>query len=473
MHPVVHKKTVTESRGEFLFCFDFPHSFRYHLGDLWDSNGVQSIRESVLTKRGEMFQLQLRLRPSKLRRPEFHRLIFFCALLLAPGGLKAQSDDSYDDRRKRAFDFYTQNRFIEALPILEKLHAEKPSDVAVLEGLSFATLANASTMSDPAARKAERAKARKLAEEAKAAGDNTNMLKTILEVPEDGSETAFSSNAAVQSVMQEGEAAFAKGDFPGAISAYNRALALDPNVYDAALFLGDVSFKQGDHAKAAEWFLRAIQIDPNRETAHRYWGDDLVAQGRISEAKDKFVNAVVAQPYLRISWMGLSQWAQKQKLTLGHPQINPPGNVEDKGKDDKGRSQTVITLDLGTLNADAKKDGSNAWFIYTLSKAVWHGERFQKEFPDEKEYRHSLAEEVDGFQMVVGQVKEGIKKKKIKQLDPALAMLVKLSDEGLLEAFVLVSRADQGIGKDYPSYRDAHREKIRQYINEWLIHPAQ
>jgi hypothetical protein len=199
----------------------------------------------------------------------------------------------------------------------------------------------------------------------------------------------------------------------------------------------------------------------------------LVAQGRLSEAKEKFINAIVAQPYLRISWMGLSQWAPKQKLTLGHPQINPPGRVEDKGKDDKGRSQTTITLDLTMLNPNPKKDGSNAWFIYTLSKAVWHGERFQKEFPDEKEYRHSLAEEVDGFQMVAGQVQEGIKKKEIKKLDPALAMLVKLSDEGLLEAFVLVSRADQGIAKDYPVYRDAHREKIRQYINEWIIHPAQ
>jgi tetratricopeptide (TPR) repeat protein len=411
--------------------------------------------------------------PSTPKRPRFLKLLFLFALLLAPGGLKAQSEESYDDRRKRAFDFYAQNRFVDALPLLEKLHAEKPTDIAVLEGLSFATLANAYTLLDPAARKAERAKARKLAEEAKAAGDNTNMLKTLLEVPEDGSETAFSSNAAVQAVMQEGEAAFAKGDFAGATSAYNRALALDPNDYSAALFLGDVSFKQGDHAKAGEWFLRAIQIDPNRETAHRYWGDDLVAQGRMSEAQEKFVNAIVAQPYLRLSWMGLSQWAQKQKLTLGHPQVNPPGKVEDQGKDEKGHSQTLITIDPATmLNSNAKKDGSNAWFIYTLSKAVWRGERFQKEFPTEKEYRHSLAEEVDGFQMVVGQVKEGIKKKEIKQLDPALAMLVKLSDEELLEAFVLISRADQGITKDYPAYRDAHREKIRQYINEWIIHPA-
>jgi tetratricopeptide (TPR) repeat protein len=365
-----------------------------------------------------------------------------------------------------------QGRFVDALPVLEKLHAEKPSDVAVLESLSFATLAHAATIGDPAGRKEERAKARKLAEEAKAAGDSSNMLKTLLEVPEDGSETTFSSNVAVQSAMQEGEAAFAKGDFDGALSAYSRALALDPNVYDAAVFSGDVYFKKGDHVRAGEWFLRAIQIDPNRETAYRYWGDDLVAQDRMSDAKEKFISAIVAQPYLRISWMGLSQWAPKQKMLLGHPRIDPPGKVEDKGKDDKGRNQTTITLDPSMMNPSAKKDGTNAWFIYTLSKAVWHGDRFQKEFPNEKEYRHSLAEEVDGFQMVVGQVKEGLKKKEIKQLDSALATLVKLADEELLEAFVLISRPEQGIAKDYPAYRDAHREKIRKYITEWIIHPA-
>jgi hypothetical protein len=37
---------------------------------------------------------------------------------------------------------------------------------------------------------------------------------------------------------------------------------------------------------------------------------------------------------------------------------------------------------------------------------------------------------------------------------------------------VLFGRADQEISKDYPTYRDAHRDKLRQYINEWIIHPA-
>ena len=398
---------------------------------------------------------------------------FLSLILLVSFVQIAKADDSYEERKKQAIELYRQGKYVDALSILEKLHAENPKDGQVLEGLSFATLSHSATLTDPAARKEERIKARKLAVEAQAAGNNSNMVKTLLELPEDGSEPSFSNSPEVEAAMREGEGAFAKGDLESAVAAYNRALVLDPKQYSAALFLGDVFFKKGEHAQAEEWFLKAIQIDPNRETAYRYWGDDLVAQERMSEAKEQFIKAVVAEPYRRITWMGLSQWAQKQKMVLKSPAINPPGKVEDKGKDEKGRNQTNITIDMSMLDSKKKKDGTDCWFIYTLSKAVWHGERFQKEFPNEKEYRHSLAEEMDGFQMVVSQVKEELKKKEIKQLDPALASLVKLSDEGLLESFILISRADEGIVKDYAAYKEMHRDKIAQYISEWILQPAQ
>jgi hypothetical protein len=83
-----------------------------------------------------------------------------------------------------------------------------------------------------------------------------------------------------------------------------------------------------------------------------------------------------------------------------------------------------------------------------------------------------LAEELDGYQMVVEQVRLGLKNKKISQLDPSLATLMKLSDQGLLEAFVLISQPDTDIASDYPAYRDAHPEKIRLYIKTWIIHPG-
>ncbi len=418
-------------------------------------------REVIMTQRLPPFVSRFR-----------QRLIFsmwmVCLLSVLAPHSPAQTDDSYQSRRTQAFTFYENNNFVDARPLLEKLHAEKPDDVAVLERLSFATLAYSATLANESERKQERARARKLADEAKAAGDNSNLLKIVLSVPEDGGEMAFSGTAEVQAIMQEGEAAFAKGDMEAAIAAYARALVLDPHQYNAALFTGDVYFKKRDHEQADKWFARAVEIDPNQATAFRYWGDDLMAQGRASEAKEQFISAVVANPYDQRSWMGLSQWAEAQHMMLGSPRIVSPNQIADTGK-----GKTTITIDPSTLQPNAKKDGTNTWFSYTLFRGGWHGEKFQKEFPAEKEYRHSLPEEVDGLQAVVNAVKDGLEKKQITQLDPSLASLVKISDEGLLGSYVLISRPDKGISMDYPAYRDAHREKIRQYITEWIIHPAQ
>lgn len=379
---------------------------------------------------------------------------------------QAQSGGSFESRKQQAIDLYRAQKLAEAMPLFEKLHAENPGDVVVLGLLSFTVLANSATFSDPAERLRERARARKLAVEAVAAGDTSSLTKIVLELPEDGSESAFSDSARVQSAMEEGEAAFAKGEFDAAVAAYSRALAFDPRQYQAALFLGDVYFKKNDHAQAAHWFARAIEIDPTMEAAYRYWGDDLVAQGRFDDAREKFLDAVVAEPYNRRSWMGLTQWAQKRKLSIGFPQIIPPGQVEEK---DPGHIN--VTIDPASLDKGAKKNGVSCWFIYTLDRATWHGERFQKEFPGEKVYRHSLREEASAFQLVVDQVKEGLKKKEIKGLDPPLQTLVKLSDQGLLEAYILITRPDAGIVKDYPAYRQQHRDKLRRYIAEWGIHP--
>jgi tetratricopeptide (TPR) repeat protein len=309
------------------------------------------------------------------------RTVGFCllcfTLALAPR-MQAQTDDSYQSRRAQAMALYRNQKLMDALPLLEKLHAEKAGDVPVLEALSFATLASSATLTDPAGRKRVRAHARKLAEEAKAAGDDSNLLKVVLSVPEDGGEMAFSGTAEVQAVMQQGEAAFAKGDMDAAIAAYAQALALDPHQYDAALFIGDVYFKQKNHEQADKWFAKAVEIDPNRETAYRYWGDDLMEQSRASEAKEQFISAVVADPYNQRSWIGLSQWAKHENKTLGAPRIVSPNQIEDTSK-----GHTNITIDPSTMQPNAKKDGSDAWF--SCSSALrGTATNFKKNFPTKR-----------------------------------------------------------------------------------------
>ncbi len=112
-----------------------------------------------------------------------------------------------------------------------------------------------------------------------------------------------------------------------------------------------------------------------------------------------------------------------------------------------------------------KDDGSSAWLVYGVTRAGWQKE-FVKKFPNEKAYRHSLAEELDALQSVV---RLAAADKKTKNLSPSLLKLKELNDKGLLESYILLARADQGISQDYVEYLKTNREKLRRYVVEYIL----
>jgi tetratricopeptide (TPR) repeat protein len=267
---------------------------------------------------------------------------------------------------------------------------------------------------------------------------------------------SFSKNKEANALMREGESYFAAEQWDKAREAYEKALKLDPTIYEAPLFIGDVYFQKKDMDKAGEWYARAIAIDPNRETAYRYWSDAYLRVGKMTEARDKAADAIVAEPYNKMSYRGLMQWAQVNRVQLAHPKIEIPADISSSKP-----GEVNITLDPKML--EGKDDGSSAWLMYSITRANWRTDKFAKTFPKEKAYRHSLAEEIEALNMVVSSVKAD---KKIKKMDESIANLVKLSDAGLLEAYVLFARADEGIAQDYEEYRKNNRDKLRKYITD-------
>jgi tetratricopeptide (TPR) repeat protein len=253
------------------------------------------------------------------------RLLLVLLISVVPR-LQAQTSEDTAKVRKKAMELYEQTKMMEALPLLEKVVAANPTDVVAVERLAFATLVKAIAAKKPDDQQQLRTRAQALAMRARDLGDDSDLLKSLLDAlsQADKDVLKFSDRAEVDAAMREGESAFARGDFSKALKAYERALKLDPNQYEAALFSGDVYFKQKQMAKAGEWFERAIKINPDRETAYRYWGDALMADGKLDEARAKFVDAVIAEPYNRLSWAGLSQWANRARARLGHPRVDSP-----------------------------------------------------------------------------------------------------------------------------------------------------
>ncbi len=401
--------------------------------------------------------------------------IFLAAIaalfFLAPVSAIAGTQDPAE--RQRALDLYESNNFAAALPLLEKLAIANPNDAVILSRLGFALYATSATEKDPAVRRHMRERARTLLLRSRSLGDDSNLTRMALDSlsAPDATEIPFSDIKAAEAAIREGEAAFVRGDMDKAIAAYKRALDLDPRLYDAALYAGDAEFKKAhnstdpqyrsDHFDAAGvWFAKAIAIDANRETAYRYWGDALDAQGKSTDARNKFIEAIIAQPYSRQPYVGLTQWAERHKASLGHPKIQPPNSVETQD------GKTTLSIDPKTLNST---DGTNHWLMYDLTRIAWSKGDFFKNYPNEKVYRHSLKEEAAALRMVAEFASKDLKSGKIKALEQSLAVLVKLNEDGLLEAYILFTRPDEGIARDYPSYRASNREKLRRYWLEVVI----
>jgi tetratricopeptide (TPR) repeat protein len=395
------------------------------------------------------------------------------ALFAAASPAVAQNS-AYQTKRARAFELYKQNKFLEALPVFEELAGENSQDGEVLMYAGFVAFASAETARDAEAKRKAGSTARDYFLAAQKLGFESVLSKSMLQsIALDGMIAAntFTNHIEAEKTMHQAEEAFVKGDFKKALEAYQKALQLDPNLYEAALFAGDVYYKSDNPQKAAEWFAKAIKIDPNRETAYRYWGDSLAKEGKETEAREKYIDAFVAEPYSKFARANFITWAKKNGITLANPAINIPTSVSAAGN-----GNTNITLDPSVMTKD-KKDGSSAWLYYGITRAAWTmpgkngklSERFAKAYPNETKYRHSLAEETDALRQVLSFLDKDIKNKKVENLDVSLANLKKLGDGGLLESYILLTRMDEGLFRDYKPYLAANREKLRRYVVEYIM----
>jgi tetratricopeptide (TPR) repeat protein len=389
-------------------------------------------------------------------------VVFTSAFLLHSAGY-AQSA-SADDNRKLAFELFKQDKQLEALPLFEELALKSPDDRDVLLGLGACLVAEAATLDDENAATKERVRARQLLLKAKKLGSTAPLLENLLQMlPEDG--VVKYENTPADQAMRAGEAAFARHDFEEAIKNYTKVLEYDPKNYSAALFIGDTYFTEKDWAKAGEWYQKAIDLDPNKETAHRYYGDMLLKTGEIEKSRTRFIQAVVAEPYSPITWRALQAWATTNKLQLKRMHVDTPNNVSQTGEKN-------ITI---TVDPEASDETSALWLSYGLTKVKWRGDEFKKQFPAEKQYRHSLAEEAEALTTaatVWTEVNESDKKKKKASSapkDPNLILLLKLHQAKMIEPYVLLNAADEGIAQDYPGYREKNREKLEQYLSEFVV----
>jgi tetratricopeptide (TPR) repeat protein len=351
-------------------------------------------------------------------------------------------------QRQRASDLFAQGKRLEALPLLEELVRADPKDAAMLVALAASLVEHAATLHDQESAGKERFRARDLLDRAWELGDTStlamNLAQLLKQLPETGT-IKFSDDPQVDQAMREGEAAFAGRQYDEARRNYARALDLEPTNYSAALFIGNTYDRENEFGKSVQWYQRAIQLAPNVETAYRYYADMLARQGDMGRARTMLLHAVVAEPYNRVVWRELHAWAALNKTRIAQVFISVP--VEQKGKT------------------------SAIWQPYRDVKARWQtGAEFQKYFPEESQYRHSLPEEVDALMAVADGLLSSDRAREVRS-DPSLTLLLQLRQAGLIPPYVLFSLGGPGVARDYDGFREMNREKLEEYLDRFVVPP--
>ncbi len=383
-------------------------------------------------------------------------ILLLFVLCLGSSAVLSQSDDTAALVAKGKTLIDTQ-KFTEALPVYEELVKRLPNDAESQKNLGFSLLGKAANTEDAPLREQLRIRAREAFSKAKELGDKSLLIQGMLDgLPVDGRDAeGFSDNAEANKAMKKAEASFSSGDMEGALRSYQEALALDPRCYYAALFSGDVYTQTNKYDDAEKWYQRAISIDPYIETAYRYSATPLMKQNKHAQARDRYIEAFIVDPYSRLALSGIVQWGQVTGTRLGHPKIDVP---ETKVGPD-GKANTTINVN------PLSDDGSMAWIAYSATRETWKKEKFARMFPNEKTYRHTMAEEADALRSVVSTAKT----LKAKNLNSQIVILEKMDKDGVLEAFVLMAIPDQGIAKDHAAYLRANRDKLRQYVVQYVI----
>jgi tetratricopeptide (TPR) repeat protein len=387
-------------------------------------------------------------------------VLCLCAAVACP----VWAGQARENEAANANQLYLAGELLEALPLYEDLAKVYPNEMLYQERLAGCLDAASLQASDPARQKALLTRMRDAARRAFQLGDKANVVQDMANFDPDAPDT-FAQGSPAQALMQEAEKAFAAADYQAAITKYAAAAEADPHLYLAPLHAGDAALMQRDLPAAARWYAQAIAIDPNQETGYRYWGDAILRLGNDSEsAREKYIDAIVAEPYNKYAWQGLQQWAVQQKAVLMSPKIERPAAPVVDAKNPKN-----ITINIDPAIAlDKSNEGSFAWVAYSAKRALYLGDEFKKQFPNEKEYRHTLKEEDEALSLVVTVIRE--KKIAPDKLDESLRNLLEVYDAGMLDCWILINGADEGITQDYPAYRDAHRQLLHDYIARFVVH---
>ncbi len=390
-----------------------------------------------------------------MKRPQksiaFLSILVTLLLFFAASTLYSQT---IDERRtaQKANDLVGQGRYIDALPLLEKVIKAYPSDAEMWAHYGIAIVNNATTMNDVKKRANEYKRGIEALTHAKKLGTNNARALDLLEQfdDSDGSDNFTSDNPAVEKALRQGELHFGKGEYELAFDEYKKAFELDPKNYEAVLFMGDCYYARERYAEAIPYFQQAVDLAPERPTAHLYWADALLFKGEHDRALEKFIDVLILDPFSNISWESFRKWSTVTGVEYDPILIEPPG----------GSAFGPLQIDPVAVK---KADGTDSWLLYTRALTDW------KTKPGNSSKRFGVDDEAAAWKMVAADFKKRMSEGTIKTPDRSLVNVVKLYDDGMLKPYLYLVRTRESFEDDYNDVMKTDGMLVRKFIKKYFF----
>ncbi len=153
------------------------------------------------------------------------------------------------------------------------------------------------------------------------------------------------SAQAQKSIVDEGLAAFDRGDTTAARAAFEKALILKTDEVTAHTYLGIIADQAGDLKEAERHFAAAVKADPNRASVRNNYGAILMRTGRSTLAAAEFEKSLKLDPNQPNALVNLAQ------IRFGNDDLKASAELfkrafEIKPDVEIARALTVIALRL-------------------------------------------------------------------------------------------------------------------------------
>lgn len=291
----------------------------------------------------------------------------FLLAFLCSGFLVAQApfEGKAGPTVKAAYDLLDQGKFNEAAAKFQEAMKSDPASSFPISGLAKLYF-QASQATDPGHQSEYKMRAQTLARQALDKNDLDFVANEVL-LNLDGASmgSAHQPKPDAISAFNEAETAYGAMQWDKAASAYKRALDLDPQFTNAALYLGDVYYMQKQYSQAEPWFRKATEMEPRYARAWRFLTDCLGHMDRVKDAYSACLGAIAAQPNDYTAWGRLRQVNRSQ----GYPALIrfhwPEVDESQIKKDKDGRLELLVP----TLKSDDSAEG-DAMSAYTLMSGL-------------------------------------------------------------------------------------------------------